>query len=318
MMRYRLTIDLGGTDIKAGVVDKDFQIISECTIPTGAGRPFEVVVADMARAAEGAAEAAGLTYTDFVCAGVGVPSTINPHTGLLVFSNNTNWRNVPLREELSKHIPIPVYIGNDANCAVVGEAIAGAAGGKKNVLMLTLGTGVGGGIIYEGRLFVGGDGMGAELGHMILVHDGEMCTCGVRGCFEAYASVTALIRQTRAAMDQHADSIMHDHLARHKKISGRTAFDCAKAGDAAATMVVDQYTDYIAAGLSSLCTVFRPEIVLIGGGISNEGDYLLDPVCQKLPRYVHASDIIGVPPIQAAALGNRAGMIGAAFLDSME
>lgn len=317
-MHYRLAIDLGGTDIKAGVVDEQFQVIKSCVLPTRPERPFEVVVADMALAAKGAAEAAGLCYDDFACVGVGVPSTINPHSGLLVFSNNTNWRNVPLREELARHIPLPVYIGNDANCAVIGEAIAGAAKGLKNVLMLTLGTGVGGGIIYEGRLFAGGDGMGAELGHLALVHEGEMCTCGVPGCLEAYASVTALIRQTERAMRGHPDSAMHGHLKEHGKISGHTAFDCAKKGDAAALAVVDAYTTYIAGGIGSLCTVFRPEVVLIGGGISKQGDYLLNPIREKLPRYVHASDIIGCPPITVAALGNLAGTIGAAFLDSME
>lgn len=317
-MPYRLAIDLGGTDIKAGVVDERFQVIESCVLPTRAERPFEVVVADMALAARRAAEAAGLGYGDFSCVGVGVPSTINPHSGLLVFSNNTNWRNVPLREELARHIPLPVYIGNDANCAVIGEAIAGAAKGLKNVLMLTLGTGVGGGIIYEGKLFVGGDGMGAELGHLTLVHEGEMCTCGVPGCFEAYASVTALIRQTEWAMGAHKDSAMHGHAKEHGGISGRTAFDCAKQGDRAALSVVDAYTSYIAGGIGPLCTVFRPEVVLIGGGISKQGDYLLGPIRDKLPRYVHASDIIGCPPVLAAALGNLAGTIGAAYLDSME
>lgn len=317
-MKYRIAIDLGGTDIKSGVVDEEYHIIKSHTIPTGAKRPFEVVVADMARAAVETAEMAGLEIADFSCVGVGVPSTINPKNGLLVFSNNTNWRNAPLRQELAKHLPVPVYIGNDANCAVIGEALAGAAKGKENVLMLTLGTGVGGGIIYEGKLFVGGDGMGAELGHMTLVHEGIVCTCGLPGCFESYASVSALIQQTRDAMKAHPDSMMNRHMQAHDgRVTGRTAFECAKAGDAAALAVVDQYTTYIANGIGSLCTIFRPEIVLIGGGISNEGDYLLDPINRKLPRYQHASDIIGSPPVVKATLGNSAGTIGAAFLDAM-
>ncbi|MDO4572445.1 MAG: ROK family protein, partial [Clostridia bacterium] len=161
-------------------------------------------------------------------------------------------------------------------------------------------------------------GMGAELGHMTLVHEGELCSCGVPGCFERYASATALIRQTKAAMAAHPESRMHAHAAERGKVSGRTAFDCARAGDAAALAVVDAYTTYIAGGVGPLCTIFRPEIVLIGGGISHEGDYLIEPIRRKLPRYVHASDIIGCPPVAAAALGNRAGMIGAAFLDSMQ
>ncbi|MDO4572072.1 MAG: ROK family protein, partial [Clostridia bacterium] len=159
-MRYRLAVDLGGTEIKAGVVTEGREVLTSAALPTRSERGFETVVEDMARAAGQAAAQAGLGWADFAGVGVGVPSTINPHTGLLVFSNNTNWRNAPLKEALEKHIPLPVYIGNDANCAVIGEAVAGAARGRKNVLMLTLGTGVGGGILYDGRLFAGGDGMG--------------------------------------------------------------------------------------------------------------------------------------------------------------
>ena len=270
-MRYRLAIDLGGTDIKSGVVDDSYAIIKSHTIPTRAERSFEAVVADMGRAAKEVAAMAGLTLEDFSCVGVGVPSTINPHTGRLVFSNNTNWRNVPLREELHKNVGLPVYIGNDANCAVIGEALAGAAKGRRNVLMLTLGTGVGGGILYDGRLFTGGDGMGAELGHMTLVHEGIRCTCGLPGCLESYASVSALIRQTREAMEAHPDSLMNQIARERKKVSGRTAFDAMRAGDEAARAVVDQYITFVTNGIGSLVTIFRPEIVLIGGGISNEG-----------------------------------------------
>lgn len=315
-MQYRIGIDLGGTAIKAGVVDENFQVVYTHSQPTGQG--FEQVVADMASAAETVAAMAGLKVSDFPCVGVGTPSCINPNTGRLVFSNNTNWRNVPLREELEKHLPVPVYIGNDANCAIIGEAVAGAAKGRNSVVMLTLGTGVGGGVILNGKLFTGGNGMGAELGHTPLIHRGYPCTCGIDGCLESYASVTALIRQTREAMKAHPESSLHAYVAAHNgEVDGRTVFDCAQAGDATAAAVVDQYLEYLANGIGGLINIFRPEIVLIGGGLSAQGENILRPLNERVSRYTFAWDIIGAPPIVKATLGNAAGTIGAAWLDQM-
>lgn len=315
-MQYRIGIDLGGTAIKAGVVDENNQVVFSHTQPTGEG--FEQVVADMAKAAETVAAMAGLKVTDFPCVGVGTPSCINPKTGRLVFSNNTNWRDMPLREELEKHLPVPVYIGNDANCAIIGEAVAGAAKDCQSVVMLTLGTGVGGGVILDGKLFVGGDGMGAELGHMPVIHQGEMCTCGIPGCLEAYASVTALIRQAEEKMKEYPDSLLHARAAENGgALNGRIIFDCAHENDPAALAVVDQYEEYLANGIGGLINIFRPKVFLIGGGLSAQGEYLLAPVREKVKKYTFAYDIIGVPPVVKATLGNAAGTIGAAYLDRM-
>jgi len=222
-MAYRIGVDMGGTAIKAGVVDDNYRVIAKVSVPTEPG--FENVVKAIADAARAAAAKVNMHLEDFPCVGVGTPSCINPNTGRLVFSNNTNWRDVPLRQELEKHISIPVYIGNDANCAIIGETIAGSAKGKKNVVMLTLGTGVGGGVILGGKLFCGGDGMGAELGHSVLISGGVKCTCGIDGCLESYASVTALIRQTREAMAAHPETMMHKWEEGHGKVTGRTSFE---------------------------------------------------------------------------------------------
>lgn len=314
-MQYRIGIDLGGTTIKAGVVDETHRIICSHQQPTVEG--FEIVVADMAETARFAAEKAGLEWDDFSSVGVGSPGFVNPHTGLLVLSSNTNWRNMPLKQELQKHIPLPIFIENDANCAVIGEMIAGAAKGYRHVLMLTLGTGVGGGLIIDGHLFSGGDSMGTELSHTPLIAGGEQCTCGQKGCLEAYASVTALIRQTKEAMKESPETLMHSHVEKYGDVSGRTAFDCAREGDAVAMRVVDQYCTYLANGIGGFITIFRPELVLLGGGLSDAGDTLLEPVRRKIEKYVFAGDIIGVPLIERAALGNDAGTIGAAYLGDM-
>ena len=316
-MAYRLGVDLGGTTIKAGVVDEKKRMVCHVSLPTGADRPFETVVADMAAAAKQAAAQAGLDMGDFPCVGFGMPGLIDLARGIHVFAGNLGWHNVPITAELQRHFSIPVFVGNDANCAVVGETVAGAASGLSNVLMFTLGTGVGGGIIVNGKLFTGGNGMGAELGHVQLCFDGAPCSCGINGCLEAYASVTALIRQTEEAMARHSASAMHAFAQEQGGVDGRTAFECAKAGDEAAAAVVDTYLNYLAAGLGSLINVFRPEVVLIGGGLSNQREHLLVPLAARARRYTFASDLLGMPPIRRAALGNDAGIYGAAYLSDM-
>lgn len=316
-MQYRIGIDLGGTDIKAGVVDENFSIAAKFSQPTLAQRPYPEVVRDMAAAAAAAAQQAGVELRDCACVGVGTPGFVNRKTDRIAFAGNLNWHNVPLREELGNYVPVPVFVGNDANCAVIGETLAGAARGRSNVVLITLGTGVGGGVVIDGKMFCGGDGMGTELGHTPLVYGGEPCTCGLRGCLEAYASVTALIRQTTRAMQAHPESLMNTYAAQQGKVDGRTSFDCAKKNDAAALAVVDQYIEYVAAGIGGLVCTFRPDIVLVAGAISNEREYLFDPLNEKVAKYVFASSAIGVPPIQRATLGNDAGIIGAAFGDRM-
>lgn len=314
-MKYRIGIDLGGTFIKAGLVDESFNIVLSESAPTHSERPFEAVVQDMADVAGRIAAKAGYSITDFPSVGIGSPGCMNPKTGLLVFSPNTVWRNVPLRQELERRLGVPVFWGNDADCAVAGEHIAGAGRGHENIVMLTLGTGVGGGVIINGRLYCGGDGMGAEIGHTTLVHGGVRCSCGMEGCLEAYASVTGLIAQTKAAMAEHPESMMHGYIARENgEVTGRTSFDCAKAGDSAALAVVDNYVNYVANGAGSLINIFRPEVFIIGGGLSNAGDFLIGRIRERLPEYVFAGDLVGCSEVVAAQLGNAAGTIGAAYL----
>ena len=315
-MKYRIGIDLGGTGIKAGVVDENMRIIKKTSRPTDPARPFAVVVSDMAAAAAEAARQAGISLSDAAAIGVGTPSFLNPDTGRLVLVANTNWVDVDFVAELKKHLPDRLRVENDANCAIWGERLAGAAKGHDIVLMLTLGTGLGSGLIIGGRLYTGERGMGPEIGHSTFVHGGLPCTCGLHGCLEAYVSVTALINQTKAAMQAHPESRMHAYAAENGgSVSGRTAFDCARAGDPAACAVVDGYVEYLAGGIGGLVNTFRPELVLIGGGLSNEGEHLLRPVNERLPRYLYAYDLIGAPPVVRATLGNDAGIIGAACLD---
>jgi len=314
-MGYRVGVDIGGTSFKAGIIDEHFHVIHRMTAkPGGSFESSMKAIADMVFTLT---EKQSLKISDLPCVGVAFPCAVIPDTGRLIHAHNLGWKDENALEELSKYIPVPLYFGNDANCAALGETIAGAARGKSHVIMITLGTGVGSGIIINGKLFTGGDGLGPEVGHLPLVHEGHPCSCGLNGCLEAYASATALIEQTSDAIAQHPESSMAAWVKEHGEITGKTAFECAEAGDETALAVIDQYTSYIAGGLGGLVNIFRPEIIIIGGGISNAGEFLLERIRKKLPRYTLAYDLIGGPEVRQALLGNNAGIIGAACLDQM-
>lgn len=314
-MKYYLGIDLGGTNIATGVLDESYRFLARHNVSTLGTRPFDVVVRDMATAAQEVLAKAGLTEKDISYVGIGAPSTIDPNTHHVVFANNLGWKDADLEGEFRKSWNVPVRIGNDADCAALGEALAGSAKDYDSMMLLTLGTGVGGSFILDKKIYLGGNGYGCEPGHSVLVYNGELCTCGRRGCLEAYASVTALIRQTVEMMAAYPRSLMRE-LCEHdlRKVSGRTAFDAAKKGDEAALRVVENYVNYLSAGIVSLVTSFRPAVVLLGGGISNEGDYLLEPVRRLVRETLYNADMIEAPAILRASLGNDAGIIGAAFL----
>jgi glucokinase len=205
-------------------------------------------------------------------------------------------------------------MGNDGDCAALGEMWAGNGKGLNSGILITIGTGIGSGIIMDRKIFTGGTGVGTEAGHVPLVFNGELCGCGQHGCYEAYASCTALVRQTRAAMEKNKDSLMWKISQERGKVDGRTAFSAAQKGDPTAQQVIDQYISYLAAGLAGLINVFRPEIIIIGGGVSNEGDPLLVPLNRKIYEYCYGSDVIAPPKAIKAKLGNDAGIIGAALL----
>ena len=313
-MKYYLGIDLGGTNIAVGIVNEAGEILSRHRAPTMPHLSFPDLVERIADTARIAVEQSPFSENEIEYVGLGTPSCVNPKTGLLVNANNLGWRNVPLEAELRKHIKKPLFIGNDASCAALGEAICGAAAKYDNVLMATLGTGLGGGVILNKKLYSGADNMGVEIGHTKLVYDGLLCTCGKKGCLECYASATALKQQTREAMAKHPGSIMWQLAGDSSHVTARTAFDAADEKDPAAMAVIDRYLSYLAAGLSTLVTIFRPDVVLLGGGLSHQGDSLFEPLRKKLYECTFAAAEIGIPPVLPAALGNDAGIIGAAFL----
>jgi glucokinase len=312
--RYYAGIDIGGTHTAIGLADEKGRLLIKQSAATAIGRPFGDVVREMAETAKALVKRAGLSEDRIRSVGIGVPSTIDPKTGHVAFANNLNWRDLDLAGEFKKNWNIPVYLENDADCAALAEAMEGPGAGK-NVLMLTIGTGFGGGYILGGKIFKGGDNSGFEPGHSVLVHDGEPCTCGNRGCLEAYASVTALIRQTKEKMAAFPQSLMWRECGGNlEAVDGRTSFDAAKKGDPPAAEVVEKYIGYAASGVANLVTLFRPELIIIGGGMSAEGDFLLKPLAALAGERIYAPDLLGMPRIIQARLGNDAGIIGAALL----
>lgn len=314
-MSYYIGIDLGGTNIAVGIVDDAFKIVGRANAPTGAFRPEEQIADDIAATVREALGDAGITMEQAHWAGIGTPGTANPETGVVGLAANLGFHDTPLADLVSKRLDKKVYLENDANAAAYGELMAGAAKGLDNALMITLGTGVGGGVIIGGKIYSGFNYKGGELGHVGMVYNGVPCTCGRRGCIESYCSVSALIRITRESMQLNAKSKMWD-IAQGSldRVNGRTAFDAMRAGDAPAAAVVDQFIDYIANAVSGMINLFQPQAIVIGGGISKEGETLFGPVRERAYAQTFNHDPANCTKILQAKLGNDAGIIGAALL----
>lgn len=314
-MKYYLGIDLGGTNIVASVVDETYKILSKASIKTASPRPAVDIMDDMVKVSREACEKAGVPVERLEWVGIGAPGTINRDTGYIEYSNNLQFDHVPLRQYIADRLGRPVFVDNDANAAAYGEALAGAAKGVKDAVAITLGTGVGGGIIIDGKIYSGFNFAGAELGHAVIEIGGRQCTCGRRGCLEAYASATGLINLTKEAMEANPNSKMWTLTGGTiDNVSGKTAFDAMREGDAAGKEVVDLYIKYLGCGLANYINIFQPEVLCIGGGICKEGETLLAPLREYINSENFLRDSTRRTRLCVAELGNDAGIIGAAFL----
>lgn len=317
---YTIGIDLGGTNIAAGIVDSDYRIVAKGSVPTNAKRPADEITADIAALCQKLVADAKLSMADIEFAGMATPGTANRATGVIEYANNLPFFMYPMCEKLSALLGgTKVLIENDANAAAKAEAMAGVAKGAKYSVMITLGTGVGGGIVLDGEVYSGFNYAGAELGHIVIKKDGRPCSCGRRGCWEAYSSATGLINMTRDKMEEcrkaGRETLMETLTAGDlNRISGKTAFTAARQGDAAGAEVVDEYIDYLACGIANIINIFQPDVLSIGGGICHEGDYLLKPLNERVFKEVYTKDREPKTKVLIAALGNDAGIIGAAAL----
>ena len=308
----KIGIDLGGTNIAGGLVSDSGELIYKTSIPTVTDSEENLLsaIAKVVNEIKNHANGAEITGV-----GIGVPGLIKGPKGPVILAANINWHNVDAVSFLEEKIGLPVYLGNDADCAAMGEYHSGSGKQYQSLIMITLGTGIGGGAVYNGKLFPGFNGFGGEYGHIPLVHNGVQCACGKKGCFEVYGSANALKRETREMAEQNPDSIIWEMCEGDlDNIGGRTAFDAADRGDETGKAIVEQYINYLADGISGIVNMFRPEVIVLGGGVSNQGASLLDPLNEKVAALCVASDTIEPPKVVKATLGNSAGIIGAGLL----
>lgn len=311
-----LGIDVGGTNIAVGVVNENKEIIAKTSNKSPVPCTMDEFCDTMALTARQAMEKAGITLDDIPWVGIGCPGTVNRGTGIIEFTNNLHFSNWPLVKMMEERMGgKKVIIENDANAAAYGEFKAGALKGAQNAVAITLGTGIGSGIIIDGNIYTGNNYAAGEMGHMVIVYDGRQCNCGRKGCWERYASATGLIITTKEYMEKDKDSVMWELCDGDiNKASGRTAFDAMRKGDASGKAVVDEFINYLGCGLVNVINTFQPDILCIGGGICNEGETLLAPVRAYIDKEQYAMNAKLKTKVCRAELGNDAGIIGAALL----
>lgn len=309
-MALYMGLDVGGTFVKGIIIDEKGKIVCEDSVPTVTGEGLADCIETLA---ETLVRNAGVVFSAIKGAGVGCPGLIDSTRGEVVFAGNMNLKNYPLQKLLQEKLSIPVKICNDANTAALGEARFGAGKGYKDSVLITLGTGVGGGIVIGGKLFEGYKSAGAEIGHMVIEHGGAKCTCGRRGCFEAYCSARALTARTKWAMEEDTSSAMWNTYT-HDSADGRTAFEYMDT-DRTAKQVVGWYLKYLNCGIANIANIFRPQVIMIGGGVAAQGSRLSVPLQEMLNKEIFAGTDYAPVKVECATLGNKAGAFGAAALN---
>lgn len=308
--KFYMGIDIGGTAIKGGLFTDDGEILNKLSVSTESALGSEKVIQNSIKLCKKLLVGTTISMENISGIGMGIPGGIDSKNGIVLYSNNLHWKDVKIKEEMQNALGVEVRITNDANAAALGEASFGNASDVKNSVLITLGTGIGAGIIIDGKLFEGGYSLGGEIGHTVIHSGGGICTCGRRGCFEVYSSATALIRETKQAMLENKDSKLWEIVNGDiEKVNGKTSFELAKT-DKTAKKVVDDYIENLAIGLTNVANIFRPEIILLGGGISKEGDNLVLPLQEKLNEKIYGGNNFAPVKIKVAKLGNNAGMFG--------
>lgn len=310
---YYIGVDLGGTNIAIGLVDKEGKIIEQRSIPTLKERGIKLICDDMISLCQSLMDDNKLNKEDIHSIGIGTPGEIDSKNGVIVFASNIAMDNFPITETISSKLGIPTYLANDADCAALGEVTAGAGKGARNAVIVTLGTGIGGGLIVNGELYTGSYPGAGEIGHIVIDYKGRKCGCGRKGCFEQYGSATALINDAiRAAIANPTSQLNYYIKGDYDKMNAKIPFDAAKKGDRIAIEVIGQYLDYLSAGLTNIVNIFQPDTIIIGGGIAKQGDNLTIPLSNKVKKETFTKEFN--TKIEVAKLGNDAGIIGAAML----
>ena len=311
-MKYIVAIDLGGMSAKGALFSDSGELIVQERVKTSSADGFEGTMQKLSCLAKTLTDKAGVSFADVSVIGVGAPGVVDSTQGRILRWSNYHWNDVPFASTLSNLTGKKVYVANDANVAALGEATFGATAKYQSSILLTIGTGIGGGIVFDGKLIEGYQSAGAELGHITIREGGLPCACGRRGCYEKYASTTALIQQTRYAMVENLQSKLWEIAdGKIENVDGRTAFTAARQGDETAKKVIEQFVGYLSEGIADFVNILRPEAIVIGGGISNEGEMLFEPLRKAVDARTYiAMDIVPLK-IVGAKLGNKAGIYGA-------
>jgi len=313
-MKYAIGVDIGGMSLKGAIISESGEIITKFTHTVKSRNGNAEFLANLRVVLDALVRFASDNKMELKGIGIGVPGLVNSDSGIIESAVNVNVEKLDLRAGLADY-GLDVFISNDANVACLAEQRIGAAKGVANVLLLTLGTGVGGGVVIDNKLFEGYQGKGVELGHMVIRMGGRLCGCGRQGCLEAYASATALMKFAKEELEKNPKSSMLDKAEGNiERVDGRIIFESEKEGDAVAKKVVKKYIKYLSEGIMNYCNIFRPELVLLGGGISNQGDYLIRKVKRYCKRFDYGYKNAPVPQIKCASLKNEAGVIGAGYL----
>ncbi len=310
---YYIGIDLGGTNIVAGLVNENNELLDKLDTPTLRERSQEEIIADIAKVTLALLEKHNLTIKDVVSLGIGSPGACDNENGIVVYANNIGFKNTKIREILQQHLDIDVQLANDADCAALGEYYAGSGEESTPFIAITLGTGVGTGVIQKGKIMTGKHFAAAEIGHIVINVGGELCSCGRKGCFEAYCSATALIREINKAVKNDEDTILKEMVnGDFSHTNAKMVFDARDKGDAVAIKIVEEYYTMLSEGIANIINIFDPETIAIGGGVSAQGDKLIKEIESRLAQFTYGGVL--KTKIRIAALGNDAGIIGAALI----
>lgn len=312
-MKYYVGIDIGGMSIKAGLVDACGNILVKESVTTPLNDK-NLLKEAIFKLIDNVLKKSEKTISEIEYVGIGSPGIVNFRTGEVLYASNLGIEKFDICKQVTAKYDVDCYVENDANCAVLGEYYFGDAVGFKDVIMVTLGTGVGTGMLINGKVLVSPGGGGTEGGHMCIVNGGLDCACGAKGCYEKYASASALISQTESAMKEHKDSLLLKYAMQEGEVNGKVAFLAARENDEVAKQVLAKYVEYVGTGIVNIVNIFRPDLILIGGGVSNEKEMLIKPVEEYVNSHMFGKDYLEKIPVRQAKLKNDAGILGAAML----
>lgn len=317
-MKYYIGVELGVRNIVAGLLDKNGKLIRRDIVPTNKDRAFEEIIKDMCSLITKIIKDEDIELKNVKYIGVGCPGIIDNLNGVVLKNYTLNFDNAQIRTEIQKHLKLPVYVENDANCVAIAEYLLGASYGTSSSLTIKVGVGIGGGIIIDDSIYNGFNFGGTEFGHMVVEHNGRECTCGRKGCWEQYVSATALINKTKQLIADNPDSILANMVKDNPtQITELTVFQAAKAGDEQAKVVCNEYIDYFAEGLANIVNILMPEVVIIAGPISKLGNGLVNPLVEILRERIYGREI-HLPEFKMAEMGTAGIVVGAALLGAFK